>query len=84
MRNEKKLWEVRKLLNAEKHPGALSGNVKSWLEWGNNGPPTQICKAGEIVSSPLKVAEVMNQHFVDKIKNLKKTFQTHLITHAVS
>ena len=42
------------------------------LKWGNNGPPTQICKNGEIISSPIKIADSMNNNFVNKIKKLKE------------
>ena len=42
MRQEKKLWEEHKLND----PSTLWSSVKSWLSWGNSGPPSKLLKTG--------------------------------------
>ena len=71
LKNDKKKWEERKLENSERDPTKLWGTVQSWLNWGNNGPPTKICDDGNIITSPSKLAAFMNSFFVKKIKLLK-------------
>ena len=45
-------------------PGALWANVKTWLKWGNSGPPSKIITdTGDMVSSPEVVADTMNNFF---------------------
>ena len=40
MRAENKYWEKQKLDRAQNSSSTLWQNVKSWLNWGNSGPPS--------------------------------------------
>ena len=46
-------------------------NVKSFLKWNNNGPPSKLLNNGKLISSPAAIAEIMNQFFVSKVSNLR-------------
>ena len=71
LRTEKKGWEKEKL-NAAKHdPTTIWKNVKSWLCWGNSGPPSRIFSGGEMLTSPARVAETMNRFFISKVQSLR-------------
>ena len=57
---EKKKWEKDKLDSATNDPGALWGNVKTWLGWGNHGPPNRLFHGGRMMSSPSDLSRTMN------------------------
>ena len=42
-------------------------NVKTWLNWNNSGPPSQLFHNGMLVSSPAGLARTMNKFFIDKV-----------------
>ena len=51
MKKEKRVWEERKIYSAKRDSGAMWGTVKTWLGWGNNGPPSKLVENGKIFSS---------------------------------
>ena len=67
---EKKSWEKQKLDNTQHDPSSLWKNVKSWINWSNSGPPTQLFHEGKLVNSPAGIARTMNMFFIDKVKKL--------------
>ena len=71
MRAEKRAWEQHKLDNAQQSPSTLWSNVKSWLSWGNSGPPTKLFTDGEMVTSPARIAGTMNSFFINKVRLLR-------------
>ena len=72
MRQEKKVWERRKLNSNQQDPSKLWKNVKSWLSWNNSGPPTRLSHNGRLVSSPAGIAGVMNSFFLGKVEGLRE------------
>ena len=72
MRTEKKEWEQKKLNNAEHNSSTLWRNVKSWLNWGNSGPPTKLFQDGVMITSPARLAGAMNSFFVTKVNLLQE------------
>ena len=75
MRQEKihRKWEQEKLDSSKNNPDVMWKNVKSWLSWGNSGPPSKVIDNGILVTSPKKLAETMNNFFVQKVKKLKES-----------
>ena len=73
IRKEKRKWEQEKLNSSRNNPDVLWKNVKSWLSWGNSGPPSKLIDNGTLVTSPKKLAETMNKFFVQKVKKLKES-----------
>ena len=71
IRKEKKVWEQRKLDHSRNDPESIWKNVKTWLGWGNNGPPTKLLENGKVITSPKTIAESMNNFFANKIEHLK-------------
>ena len=39
--------------------------------WCSSGSPSKLYHDGQIVTSPAKLAEIMNNYFVDKIANIR-------------
>jgi hypothetical protein len=59
-------------LNSTKHnPSTLWKNVKTWLNWNNSGPPSQLFHNGRLVNSPAGLAGTMNSFFIDKVARLR-------------
>ena len=73
LKNDKKVWEEAKLKNTNNDPNAVWSTVKTWLKWGNKGPPSRLAVNGDIISKPVEVATAMNEFFVNKVKNLKES-----------
>ena len=71
MRAEKKFWEKQKLDKAQHSSSTLWQNVKSWLNWGNSGPPSKLFNNGIIVNKPARVATIMNEFFINKVIQLR-------------
>ena len=68
LRSEKKDWTRQKLDGASHNPETIWRNVKSWLSWGNSGPPSKLFIGGEMVSSPYRVSGAMNNYFINKVR----------------
>ena len=71
MRQEKKIWEEHKLNDTQHDPATLWSNVKSWLSWGNAGPPSKLFLNGFMITSPARLAWSMNDFFINKVRQLK-------------
>ena len=72
LRSEKKDWTRQKLDGASHNPETIWRNVKSWLSWGNSGPPSKLFIGGEMVSSPYRVSGAMNNYFINKVRLLNE------------
>ena len=71
IRRDKKLWEQKKLDCSLNDSEQTWRTVKSWLNWGSSGPPTQLVFDGKIISSPSRISNIMNNFFTDKVKSLR-------------
>ena len=72
MKEEKRLWEKKKLDNSQNDPSTIWKNVKGWLNWNNSGPPTQLFHQAELVNSPAGLSGTINQIFIDKVQQLRQ------------
>ena len=66
----KKRKLVRRWSCTKHNPSTLWKNVKTWLNWNNSGPPSQLFHNGMLVSSPAGLARTMNKFFIDKVTRL--------------
>ena len=71
MRQEKKAWEKMKLDSTKHNPSTLWKSVKTWLNWNNSGPPSQLFHQGRLINSPAGLAGTMNSFFIDKVNTLR-------------
>ena len=71
MRQEKKVWEQGKLDSGKNDPSTLWKNVKTWLNWNNSGPPSQLFHQGQLINSPSGLSGTMNSFFINKVRNLR-------------
>ena len=67
LRNDKLQWQKQKLNSCNNDPGKLWKNILGWLNWCSSGSPSKLYHAGQIVTSPAKLANIMNNFFVNKI-----------------
>ena len=71
VRAEKRAWEQNKLDSALHNSSTIWSSVKSWLSWGNSGPPTKLFINGEMLTSPARLAGAMNTFFLTKVSLLR-------------
>ena len=60
-----------KLETCNNDSGKLWKNIRGWLNWSSSGSPTKLYHAGQIVTSPSKLANIMNQFFIGKIDKIR-------------
>ena len=75
LKKDKRKWEANQLNHKIHDPTALWRNMKQWLNWAKGGPPAQLCSPetrNMLITSPTKIAETMNDFFVDKVSKLRQ------------
>ena len=72
LKNDKITWQKQKLENCNNDSGKLWKNILGWVNWISSGSPTKLYHAGQIVTSPAKLTEIMNTFFVDKVSNIQQ------------
>ena len=72
LKTDKLTWKKKKLENCNNDSGKLWKNILGWLNWCSSGSPTKLYHAGQIVTSPAKLAEIMNNFFVNKITRIRQ------------
>ena len=71
LRKEKENWQKVKLEEYAEDSRSTWKNLKNWLGWNSGGAPTKLVDNGEMFSKPFKIATIMNDFFVQKVKNLR-------------
>ena len=66
------MWQKQKLENSSNDSGKLWKHVLGWLNWISSASPTKLYHEGQIVTSPAKLAEIMNNFFVNKIDKIRQ------------
>ena len=72
LKNEKKNWQKSKLQSLDNDPSQIWKKVKGWLGWSSGGPPKKLFHNTKEYNKPRDLAKIMNEFFVDKVKNLRK------------
>ena len=72
LKNDKLKWQKQKLENCKNDSGKLWKNILGWVNWISSGSPTKLYHHGQIVTSPAKLAEIMNNFFVDKVARIQQ------------
>ena len=71
LKSEKINWQKYKLENCDNDSAKLWKNVLGWLNWTSSGAPSQLLHDGKIETKPSKLANVMNNFFVQKVKTIQ-------------
>ena len=71
LRKEKELWKKKKLEDCLEDSRSTWQNLKNWLGWRSGGPPTKLLENGKMFFKPVELANIMNQFFVNKVRNLR-------------
>ena len=72
LRNDKFKWQKKKLEDCNNDPGKLWKNILGWLNWCSSGAPSKLYHAGQMVTSPARLADIMNNFFVNKIATIRE------------
>ena len=72
IKSEKKEWEKQKLDSTSNDTNNLWKNVKTWIDWNNSGPPSQLFNDGRLINSPAGIAGTMNNFFINKVRLLRQ------------
>ena len=74
LRSEKRNWQRNKFQKCEEELDTkqIWKNVKSWLNWTSSGAPSQLFYEGRLETKPSRLAECMNNFFIQKVRNLKE------------
>ena len=70
LKNEKDKWKRDKLDNCDNNSGKLWKNIIGWLNWSSSGSPSQLFHDGKLENKPSKLADIMNNFFINKVKNI--------------
>ena len=67
---DKTKWQKKKLQSCNQDPEKLWKNVLGWLNWSSSGSPSKLYHSGQMITSPPKLAKIMNNYFVNKIDTI--------------
>ena len=76
IRKNKMSWQKKKLVQSENDPRKLWKNILGWLNWSSSGSPTKLYHEGQIVTSPPRLANIMNNYFVTKVIKIQENLPT--------
>ena len=80
LRKDKIKWQKKKLEDCTKDPGKLWKNILGWFNWCSSGAPSKLYHAGQMVTSPARLADIMNNFFVNKIASIREGLPNPLRT----
>ena len=69
---EKIQWQKSQLEKCSNDPAKLWANVKGWLSWCSVSSPSKLFSAGSLVTSPQKIATIMNNFYIDKVLKIQQ------------
>ena len=72
LKNEKRTWQEKKISDFGADTSSIWKNIKNWLGWNTGGPPTKLIENGTIYNKPSELAKVMNNFFINKVRNLRQ------------
>ena len=72
LRNEKLRWQKQKLETCGNDSGKLWKNMLGWLGWCSSGSPSKLYHEGQIVTSPARLADIMNKFFISKVDKIRE------------
>ena len=77
LRKDKAEWQQKKLDSCEESSdtGKLWKNVLGWLNWSSTSSPTKLMNQGNLATSPLKIAEIQNKYYIDKVHTIRGTIR---------
>ena len=55
-------------INIEQH-------VLGCLNWTSSSSPTKLLSQGNLETSPIKMADIQNQYYIEKMKTIRRSFQ---------
>ena len=73
-KNDEYKFKKNKVADNLENPTSMWGTVKGFMNWKRTGTPSQIVKDNILYTKAKQVAKIMNEFFVEKVKNLKKKF----------
>ena len=72
LKSEKENWQKKTLDNCNNDSGKLWKNILGWLKWSSSGAPTKLFNNGTFETSPKRLASIMNNFYIDKIRRIRE------------
>ena len=72
-KHEEGLYKTEKLAEVSDSPSLLWKSAKNIMGWKSHGIPNQIRMNNVLITSPKKLAQSLNQFFVDKVASIRKS-----------
>ena len=72
LRNDKLKWKQQKLNSCNDDPAKLWKNILGWLSWSSAASPSKLYSAGQIVTSPSMIANILNSFFITKVTKIRQ------------
>ena len=69
-------WQKHKLDSNEGDPSRVWSNVLTWLNWSTASTPSSLYSGSKIENSPRKLANMMNQYYIQKVADIRSSLQT--------
>ena len=70
-KNEEKAYKSNKMAEVSDNPALVWKSAKSFMGWKSNGIPTQLKVGNELVTSAKKIAQHMNEFFLNKVETIR-------------
>ena len=66
LKYEKVAYQRKKVIDCAENSSSIWKSIKSFLGWSSGGPPSQLINnAGELITAPIKLANLMNDYFIN-------------------
>ena len=75
---EKQKWQTSKMDACVEDSSKTWSNTKSFLGWNSGGPPTKLVQDGKLFTKPSDLCKVVNEYFINKVKNLRKNIPLNI------
>ena len=70
-KNEETKYKSEKMSETSGSPDIVWKNAKAFMGWKSTGTPTQLKVNNQLITSAKKIAQVMNEFFVNKVENIR-------------
>ena len=74
LKKEKLSWHQSKVETCEENQdsGKLWKNILGWLNWSSTSSLTKLLHNGDMVTSPQKMADIQNNVYINKVKEIRR------------
>ena len=79
LKKEKINWQKEKLNTCRTDSGVTWKNILGWLDWSSVITPSQLFYDGKLENRPSRVADIMNNYFINKVKRIIESLPQQIV-----